>query len=112
MLTPDSSLHTYAGYGDDVKNILLTVGLKYKDSSRRADWNTVYTNPNKPIVKATEVKSKIIPDVRNMTLKDALYVLENRNVKVLVKGRGRVVAQDIMPGTKITKNQTINLLLN
>jgi cell division protein FtsI (penicillin-binding protein 3) len=112
LLTPDSSLHTYAGYGDDVKNILLTVGMKYKDSSHRADWNTVYTNPDKPVVKASEVKNKIIPDVRNMTLKDALYVLENRNVKVLVKGRGRVVAQDIMPGTRITKNQTINLLLN
>ncbi|MCU7547746.1 transpeptidase family protein [Chitinophagaceae bacterium LB-8] len=112
QLIPDSSLHAYAGYGDDIKNILLTVGMKYKDSARRADWNTVYTNPGKPVVKAAEMNSKTIPDVRNMTLKDALYVLENRNVKVAVKGRGKVVAQDIIPGTRITKNQTITLLLN
>jgi cell division protein FtsI (penicillin-binding protein 3) len=111
-LIPDSSFNAYAGYADDVKNILNTVGVKYKDSARRADWNTLYTNPGKPIVKASEVKSKTIPDVRNMTLKDALYVLENRNIKVLVKGRGKVVAQDIIPGTRITKNQTITLLLN
>lgn len=109
---PDSSLHAYAGYASDVKNILQTVGVKYKDSGRSADWSTVYTNPTKPVMKPAAVKSKIIPDVRNMTMKDALYVLENRNVKVLVKGRGRVVAQDILPGTRITKNQTITLLLN
>lgn len=112
QLIPDSSFNAYAGYADDVKNVLNTVGVKYKDSARRADWNTVYTNPVKPIVKASEINNKTIPDVRNMTLKDALYVLENRNVKVLVKGRGRVVAQDILPGTRIMKNQTITLLLN
>jgi cell division protein FtsI (penicillin-binding protein 3) len=47
-----------------------------------------------------------------MTLKDALYLLENMNVKVVTKGRGKVVAQDILPGTTINKNQTITLLLN
>jgi cell division protein FtsI (penicillin-binding protein 3) len=113
QLTQDSSFHAYSGYADDVKSILRTVGVEYKDSARRADWNTVYTNPNKPVVKTSEVKSKTtIPDVRNMTLKDALYVLENRNIKVLVKGRGKVIAQDIIPGTRMTKNQTITLLLN
>jgi cell division protein FtsI (penicillin-binding protein 3) len=112
QLTPDSSLGAYAGYADDVKNILHTVGVNYKDSSRRADWNTVYSNPDKLVVKASDVKSNTIPDVRNMTLKDALYVLENRNVKVLVRGRGKVVAQDILPGTRINRNQKITLLLN
>jgi cell division protein FtsI (penicillin-binding protein 3) len=111
-LTPDSSFNAYAGFADDVQNILKTVGIRYKDSARSADWNKVYTNPDRPVVKPSDMKSKIIPDVRNMTLKDALYVLENRNVKVLVRGRGKVVAQDILPGTRITKNQTITLLLN
>jgi cell division protein FtsI (penicillin-binding protein 3) len=75
-------------------------------------WSTVYTNPEKPIVKATPVEKKIIPDVRNMSLKDALYLLENMNVKVVTKGRGKVVAQTIVPGTPAIKNQTITLLLN
>ena len=47
-----------------------------------------------------------------MTLKDALYLLENRNIKVTVKGKGKVVAQDVMPGTEITKNQNVTILLN
>ena len=53
-----------------------------------------------------------MPDVSNMTLKDALYLLENMNLKVIVKGKGKIVAQDILPGTSIQKNQTVTLLLN
>jgi len=47
-----------------------------------------------------------------MTLKDALYLLENMDIRVLTKGRGKVVAQDVLPGTAINKNQTVTLLLN
>ena len=53
-----------------------------------------------------------MPDLNRMTLKDALYELENRNIKVIVKGRGKVVAQDVAPGSIVKKNQTVTLLLN
>jgi hypothetical protein len=33
-------------------------------------------------------------------------------MKVIVKGRGKVVAQDIAPGAAISKDQTVTLLLN
>jgi len=29
-----------------------------------------------------------------------------------MKGRGKVVAQDVLPGTTVNKNQTVTLLLN
>ena len=53
-----------------------------------------------------------MPDVKKMTLKDALYLLESMNLKVAIKGKGKVVAQDILPGTSIKKNQTVTLLLD
>jgi cell division protein FtsI (penicillin-binding protein 3) len=53
-----------------------------------------------------------MPDVRNMTLRDALYVLENLNVKVTVKGRGKVMMQDKVPGSPLIKNEEVTLLLN
>ena len=109
---PDSVLNTYAGNTKDVKNILNSMNIGFYDSSNSKTWSTVYVNPTKPVMKATTIAKKIIPDVRNMSLKDALYVLENINVKVVAKGRGKVVAQDILPGTPVTKNQNITLLLN
>ncbi len=47
-----------------------------------------------------------------MTLRDALYVLENLNLKVTLQGRGKVLMQDVLPGASINKNQKVTLLLN
>jgi cell division protein FtsI (penicillin-binding protein 3) len=109
---PDSSLNAYAGRMHDIKNIMSSVSVSYTDSGSHNPWGTLYSNIDKPFVKNTEVVKKHIPDVRNMTLKDALFLLENMHVKVVSKGRGKVVAQDILPGTPIIKNQSITLLLN
>jgi cell division protein FtsI (penicillin-binding protein 3) len=47
-----------------------------------------------------------------MTLKDALYILENKKIKVIVKGKGKVMVQDVLPGTAITKGTTVTILLH
>jgi cell division protein FtsI (penicillin-binding protein 3) len=112
QLPADSSVNAYAGYALDIKNVLDRMNVAYRDSSRKSNWSTVYNNLNRPVVKAAAVAKKAVPDVRNMTLKDALYVLENLDMKVSVKGRGKVVAQDVAAGTPVRKDQTITLLLN
>ncbi|HEY1114579.1 MAG TPA: penicillin-binding protein [Chitinophagaceae bacterium] len=112
QLPPDSSYNAYAGYAQDVKKVLEQMSVGYRDSSRKSNWTTVSNNLNMPVVKAAAVGKKVVPDVRNMTLKDALYVLENLGLKVSAKGRGKVVAQDIAAGSPVQKNQTITLLLD
>lgn len=111
-LTADSSSYEYAGYSSDMNNVLNTLHVYHLDSSYKNSWSWIYNKNYKPVVKAETVSNNTMPDVKNMTLKDALYLLENMNVKVLTKGRGKVVAQDILPGTAINKNQTVTLLLN
>ena len=111
-LVPDSSFYTYAGFTPDIKNIFDRLNLKPVDSIGIHHWSSVYHNQYKPVVKGNPVTKSLMPDVSNMTIKDALYLLENMNVKVIVKGRGRVVAQDVTPGTAINKNQSVTLLLN
>ena len=53
-----------------------------------------------------------MPDVRGMTLRDALYVLENLGLEVKVNGRGRVSTQSMTPGGKIVKGSTIKLQMS
>jgi cell division protein FtsI (penicillin-binding protein 3) len=108
----DSTFNTYAGNATEVKNIFSSLNMSYADSTTKQIWSTIYTNPVEPIMRSSVVQKKMVPDVRNMSLKDALYLLENMSVKVITKGRGKVVAQDILPGTPVTKNQNITLLLN
>jgi cell division protein FtsI (penicillin-binding protein 3) len=72
----------------------------------------VHTYEYKPVAKTLPEAKNLMPDVRYMTLRDALFALESRNIKVTVKGRGKVMAQDVLPGTPITKNTTVTILLN
>ena len=53
-----------------------------------------------------------VPDTRGMTLRNALYVLENKGFKVSFKGVGKVVSQSVPPGATTIKNRNIGLLLN
>jgi cell division protein FtsI (penicillin-binding protein 3) len=112
-VTPDSSLFTYAGYTPDIREVFQQMNAKVVDSASKSNWSLVYSNNNyKPVIKANQVSKNIMPDLSHMTLKDALYELENRDIKVIVKGRGKVVAQDVMSGTTVNKNQTVTVLLN
>ena len=52
-----------------------------------------------------------VPNVIGMGAKDAVYLLENIGLKVNLTGKGTVVAQTIIPGTKVTKGQTIGIQL-
>lgn len=51
-----------------------------------------------------------VPNVVGLGLRDAVYILENRKLKVEFNGVGKVVKQSIIPGTPL-KGQTIWLAL-
>jgi cell division protein FtsI (penicillin-binding protein 3) len=53
-----------------------------------------------------------IPDVKGMGLKDALYLLESMDLKVAVRGSGRVKEQSLEPGVALKKNETILIQLD
>jgi len=53
-----------------------------------------------------------MPDIRGVGLKDALFLLENRKMKVVFHGRGKVTGQSIEPGTYVSNHQTVILELN
>jgi cell division protein FtsI (penicillin-binding protein 3) len=112
QLEADSLERTYAGNADDIKDVLKEVGVAYKDSANKASWSQVSETVQQTTLKPALAGKAIMPDVRNMTLKDALYLLESKGVKVTAKGKGKVLMQDIAPGTNITKAQTVTLLLN
>jgi cell division protein FtsI (penicillin-binding protein 3) len=46
-----------------------------------------------------------------MGLRDALYLLENRGLKVQVQGYGHVVYQSLLANAKVVKGATILLQL-
>jgi cell division protein FtsI (penicillin-binding protein 3) len=61
--------------------------------------------------KANKVDEPIVPDVSGMTLRDALYVLENKGLRVNYSGKGRVRSQSLSAGVSIPKDGIIKLTL-
>ncbi|MCD6319700.1 MAG: transpeptidase family protein, partial [Candidatus Desulfofervidaceae bacterium] len=61
--------------------------------------------PSKSLVEATQINPDIaqgiMPDLRGLPLRLALKILQDANIKVKIKGMGRVTRQTPPPGTKI-----------
>ena len=58
------------------------------------------------------VDVKRMPDVKGMPAMDAVSLLENIGLKVILKGMGKVKKQSIKKGIPITKGATIILNLS
>jgi len=52
-----------------------------------------------------------IPDVRGMSAKDAIHLLENMGIKVKLRGFGKVRRQSLLPGYQIGDHTKITLFL-
>jgi cell division protein FtsI (penicillin-binding protein 3) len=103
VFVKDSSAYFYAGNTKDIKNVLKNFNIGYTDSAKQNEWSNVYTGKYQPVVKEKNIRNKIMPDVRGMGLKDALYLLENMGLKVIAKGKGKVITQSIPTGSMIMK---------
>ena len=57
------------------------------------------------------IKTNKVPNVIGMSLKDALFILENLGLKVKAQGKGAIYKQSIKHGKKIEEEQEINIFL-
>jgi cell division protein FtsI (penicillin-binding protein 3) len=108
----DSSQFYYAGSTRDMKEVIRTLGLSYRDSAGKNEWGCLYAANDQPVLHKETVSRQTVPDVKGMGLKDALYLLETLDLRVTARGRGKVKNQSMPPGSTLTKNQTIMLELN
>lgn len=108
----DSSYYLYAGATEDMQQVMNTLQWKYKDSVGAHEWTRLYAANYQPVLNGQPVSKKSMPDVRGMGLKDALFLLENMQAKVIVRGRGKVKTQSVEPGAAFTRNQPVTIELN
>ena len=53
----------------------------------------------------------VVPDVRGLGMRDAVYLLEKYGLKVRVSGKGKVRSQEPAAGTACSKGQQVFLEL-
>ncbi len=99
---------------EDVLQFLPDWGLPYEDRSGQMPIIAVSsTAADTILLKARKLPENTVPAVVGMGLRDALYELEKRGLKVKLSAYrpGRVARQSIKPGTPL-RGQTIVLTLN
>jgi len=81
-------------------------------SDRRSGWGrTRCDSLGRIVVAAQPERPGLVPDVRGMGLKDALFLLENHGLRVRFSGRGAVRTQSIAAGTRVVPGATVTIVL-
>lgn len=97
-----------AGYYEDLNLLCDEMDISY-EAENEEDWVKARVNNNNVILQTQQVKPGLVPDVRGMRMRDALFLLENAGLIVDYRGSGRIVSQSLAPGSKIQKGNRIVL---
>lgn len=101
------------GYSSDLKYLFSNLGIPFINDEE-GTW--LQQIANEKLVELTSsnktVIAGVVPDVKGMGLRDAIYLLESSGLHVKVEGIGMVKNQSLPAGTKISKGQFITITLN
>lgn len=102
-----------SGHAGDLRTALKGLGVESEERGE-AEWMTTQAGDSTVVLMPRAIPSDAmgrVPNVLGMGLKDALYILENRGLRVRFLGMGMVKSQSLMPGTRATKGSTIVIQL-
>lgn len=94
----------------DLTYLMEYLGMPYKDEST-TEWAVGLVENDSLTLLTRNIQEDVVPNVVGMGLRDALYLLENRRLRVRVVGVGKVKSQSVKPGRSINSVQTITLVL-
>ena len=98
--TNDKKIPTMT-FGSRDSYLAFCKSLGYEVELPSSPWLKVRKNKEEMIFAPYYPKKDLVPNVVGLTIKDALYMLENLGMKVRFNGKGKVISQSIAPGTKI-----------
>jgi cell division protein FtsI (penicillin-binding protein 3) len=96
------------GYRSDINEVLGSLDVRYRKTSRE-DW--VATRESGDTIRLASIKEikGLVPDVRGMSLRDAMYLLENSGYRVGYSGKGKVLRQSPEHGARLAEGKTVSL---
>lgn len=100
-------------YGNttDMSTAMSGIGVKYENKVPENDWGVAIKSNHKINIEKRKITKGLVPNVVGMPLNDAVYLLENSGLRIIVEGSGSVFSQDIQAGTNLIKGTQIKLEL-
>ena len=99
------------GVKSKLKNVLSDLDIPVQEGETR-EWVMTKKTDEHILLDDLTLHENLVPNVREMGVSDAVYLLENAGLRVLVRGRGKVLEQSIPPGSRIEKGQRIILTMS
>ena len=96
---------------DEIRTASSRLSIRTLNETRGETWGTTKLDSARVEILPLEPEEGIMPSVRGMALKDALYLLESKGLKVHVQGKGRVVSQSIRAGARIREGNYVSITL-
>ncbi|MDR1666750.1 MAG: transpeptidase family protein [Bacteroidales bacterium] len=101
--------YSKSGFYGDLAYVWKTLEIPVGKDSPKTECVSVTAGEKEVEVKARGMNKNLVPNVVDMGLKDALFLLEQRGLRVSVRGRGRIITQSVAPGSEIARNHIIVL---
>lgn len=99
------------GYREDINEVLRNLDVRYRRTSGE-DWVATRESGDTIRLAGIKIQEGLIPDVRGMSLRDAIYVLENSGLRVQYSGKGRVLRQSPQQGARYSEGSVVSLDMN
>lgn len=107
----DSSRYHFIMHRDDFKQLAPFVGVGMNPAST-AEWFEVDKQNRVDDYTAVNTTNMLMPQLKGMSAKDAVYVCDIKGIKVNIKGKGKVASQSISPNRTVDKGQSVDIFLN
>lgn len=101
--------YSKSGMREPLENTYTYLGLPLEKGEEDGWWVSTKSTPSGMLLKDRTIPEALVPNVIDMGLKDALYLLESSGIRVVVSGRGTVRQQSFRPGERISKGMEIRL---
>jgi cell division protein FtsI (penicillin-binding protein 3) len=102
-----------AGNRSAMKTALTSLNVPLRGLSETGpEWVELNTTGSAMQLVSRSVGGKLMPNVLNMGARDAVYLLGNMGLDIVLTGHGKVHGQSISPGTYVHKGQHIGLTLD
>jgi cell division protein FtsI (penicillin-binding protein 3) len=99
------------GLRADINKVLSELDVNYKKGAKN-QWVATRENGDTIRLVGLTMKEGLVPDVRGMSLRDALFLLENSGYRVKYTGKGKVLRQSPEHGARYFEGQVVSLEMN
>jgi cell division protein FtsI (penicillin-binding protein 3) len=99
------------GYRADINEVLKNLDVRYRRTSDD-DWVATRESGDTVSLAGIKIQEGLVPDVRGMSLRDAIFLLENTGLRVKVNGKGKVLRQSPEHGARYNEGTIVSLEMN